>query len=333
MAIIKDFYEAYCIYTFLSFMIAVLGRGDRDEAVEVLSKHASHLQRPARCLSCFYDPSPGVSDTAMANAVITQCQIYCLQFTFLRPITTVIYVLMNNDDNKQQGTKSGTNSETNTYTSSNVTSTGSDEDMVTTDNGLSQQVDDTVSENDNDIIEDTDKEHPHDTDANFGPNHNRTRWLDEDHRNQTRPDLDDKNEESGEPGNVNEDEGYTPANSPEVQNIDYQQDERTWRPTPAPVQDMFGTLSPLIISNAIPTLVPTMAVLVPTIAVPASDGNGTIPTSMIDDIVYDTPTSSEEETTSAILQSTEAYLKSSGFALAMVVNISVFFAFSGLLKF
>lgn len=38
-AIIKDFYEAYCIYTFLSFLIAVLGRGDRNKVVELLAKH------------------------------------------------------------------------------------------------------------------------------------------------------------------------------------------------------------------------------------------------------------------------------------------------------
>jgi membrane-associated HD superfamily phosphohydrolase len=64
MAIIKDFYEAYCIYTFLSFLIAVLGHGSREEAVNVLSRHASHLEQPTRCLSCFYEPPPDTSDHA-----------------------------------------------------------------------------------------------------------------------------------------------------------------------------------------------------------------------------------------------------------------------------
>lgn len=36
MAIIKDFYESYCIYNFLSFLILVLGRGSRENAVEAL---------------------------------------------------------------------------------------------------------------------------------------------------------------------------------------------------------------------------------------------------------------------------------------------------------
>jgi hypothetical protein len=64
MAIIKDFYEAYCIYTFLSFLIAVLGHGSREEAVNVLSRHASPLEQPTRCLSCFYEPPPDTSDHA-----------------------------------------------------------------------------------------------------------------------------------------------------------------------------------------------------------------------------------------------------------------------------
>eukprot|EP00536_Pseudo-nitzschia_multiseries_P004734 jgi/Psemu1/237895/estExt_Genewise1.C_810016 len=89
MAIVKDFYESYCIYTFLSFLIAVLGEGSRDKAVDVLAKHASHLDRPTRCLACLYEPPPDASDHAKANAVMTQCQIYCLQFTLVRPLTTI----------------------------------------------------------------------------------------------------------------------------------------------------------------------------------------------------------------------------------------------------
>ena len=66
MAIIKDFYESYCIYVFLSFLIAVLGEGSRDKAVEVLAKHADHLDQPTRCLGCFYEPPPDTSDHAKA---------------------------------------------------------------------------------------------------------------------------------------------------------------------------------------------------------------------------------------------------------------------------
>ena len=92
-AIIKDFYESYCIYNFLSFLIAVLGQGEREKAVEVLAKHAEHLKRPYRCLSRWYNPPPETSDQAKANAVITECQILAMQFVFIRPLTTVIYVL------------------------------------------------------------------------------------------------------------------------------------------------------------------------------------------------------------------------------------------------
>lgn len=93
MAIIKDFYESYCIYIFLSFLIVVLGRGSRDNAVEVLAMHAHHLERPTRCLSRWYNPPPDTSDWAKAHAVLTECQIFAMQFVFIRPLTTVIYVI------------------------------------------------------------------------------------------------------------------------------------------------------------------------------------------------------------------------------------------------
>lgn len=93
MAIIKDFYESYCIYTFLSFLIVVLGRGSRENAVEVLAMRAHHLDKPTRLLSWWYEPPPETSDVAKANAVITECQIFAMQFVFIRPLTTVIYVI------------------------------------------------------------------------------------------------------------------------------------------------------------------------------------------------------------------------------------------------
>ena len=94
LAIIKDFYEAYVIYTFLSFLISVLGRGDRELAVETLAKHASHLQRPTRMFRHWYHPPPETSDRAMASAVITECQILAMQFVFIRPFTSVAYFVL-----------------------------------------------------------------------------------------------------------------------------------------------------------------------------------------------------------------------------------------------
>lgn len=89
LGVIKDFYEAYVVYTFLSFLIAVLGRGNRDVAVNVLARHASHLKKPFRCLNGFFHPSPDTSDNAMANAVLLECQILCMQFVFVRPMTSI----------------------------------------------------------------------------------------------------------------------------------------------------------------------------------------------------------------------------------------------------
>lgn len=107
MAIIKDFYESYCIYTFLSFLIVVLGQGSRESAVEVLALRAHHLQEPTKLLSRWYDPPPETSDLAKAHAVITECQIFAMQFVFIRPLTTVMYVVymaLQDDEDVTTGT-------------------------------------------------------------------------------------------------------------------------------------------------------------------------------------------------------------------------------------
>ena len=75
-------------------MILVLGKGDRAAAVQVLARHASQLAAPARCLRRYYDPPPEVSDAAKANAVLTECQILCLQFVFIRPLTSLIHLVL-----------------------------------------------------------------------------------------------------------------------------------------------------------------------------------------------------------------------------------------------
>lgn len=89
LAVIRDFYEAYVVYNFLSFLIAVLGRGNREVVVDVLAQHADHLAKPTRCLQSFYYPPPDSSDKALANAVLFECQVLCMQFVFFRPLTSV----------------------------------------------------------------------------------------------------------------------------------------------------------------------------------------------------------------------------------------------------
>jgi len=77
------------VYTFLSFLIAVLGRGNREVAVDVLSNHAEHLKQPTRCLKRFYHPPPETSNRAKAAAVIMECMILAMQFVFIRPLTSI----------------------------------------------------------------------------------------------------------------------------------------------------------------------------------------------------------------------------------------------------
>ena len=99
LAIIKDFYEAYVIYQFLSFCIAVLGKGDRNAVVDLLARHADHLTPPFRLLDVFsicgccrreaYE-----SNRQLADEILLQCQVFALQFVFLRPFTTTAMVVL-----------------------------------------------------------------------------------------------------------------------------------------------------------------------------------------------------------------------------------------------
>mmetsp|Transcript_37316 Transcript_37316/g.81805 ORF Transcript_37316/g.81805 Transcript_37316/m.81805 type:complete len:663 (-) Transcript_37316:2911-4899(-) len=88
LAVIKDFYEAYVIYQFLSLCIAILGKGDRDSVVDLLAQHADHLKPPFRLCGCCR-PNPYRSPREMAEAVLIQCQTFTMQFVFLRPLTTI----------------------------------------------------------------------------------------------------------------------------------------------------------------------------------------------------------------------------------------------------
>mmetsp|Transcript_67 Transcript_67/g.172 ORF Transcript_67/g.172 Transcript_67/m.172 type:complete len:739 (-) Transcript_67:57-2273(-) len=88
LTIIKDCYEAYVIYMFLSFLIAVLGRGNRTAVVNLLSSHADHLQPPVKLFGCCF---PNAFDSAkdMADAVLLQCQVFGMQFVLFKPLTSV----------------------------------------------------------------------------------------------------------------------------------------------------------------------------------------------------------------------------------------------------
>jgi hypothetical protein len=94
LAIIKDGYEAYVIYQFLAFCIAVIGKGDRNTVVDHLSRHAEHLTPPFRIFGCFEIcgcciPDPYESSRALADAILLQCQVFALQFVLFRPLTTI----------------------------------------------------------------------------------------------------------------------------------------------------------------------------------------------------------------------------------------------------
>mmetsp|Transcript_735 Transcript_735/g.1566 ORF Transcript_735/g.1566 Transcript_735/m.1566 type:complete len:348 (+) Transcript_735:373-1416(+) len=98
IAVIKDFYEAYCIYIFLALLIAILGRGDREEVVNLLTTRADHLMPPVHFCGCSpflnrrkYDGNPH----GLADAVLYQCQFCAMIYVFSRPVTSIGMAISN----------------------------------------------------------------------------------------------------------------------------------------------------------------------------------------------------------------------------------------------
>lgn len=91
LSLFKDIYEAYVIYTFLSLLIAILARGDREAVITVLAEHADHLKPPMQFpwerAAIFHTPRQ------KAEAVLDQCQFFSMQFVLLRPITTIAIIV------------------------------------------------------------------------------------------------------------------------------------------------------------------------------------------------------------------------------------------------
>lgn len=90
LMILKDFYESYVIYQFLSFLIAVLGRGDREAVIRCLTRYVGHLDVPYQWMRCLFHPAPEESDESMARAVLMECQVLGMQFVLLRPVIAVV---------------------------------------------------------------------------------------------------------------------------------------------------------------------------------------------------------------------------------------------------
>lgn len=94
LSLIKDFYEAYIIYQFLSFLIAILGDGNRDTVIEVLANNPENLKPPYKFLNRFFYPPPSHSPNALASAVLWECQVFAMQFVLLRPLTSTLLLVL-----------------------------------------------------------------------------------------------------------------------------------------------------------------------------------------------------------------------------------------------
>jgi len=389
MAIIKDFYESYCIYVFLSFLIAVLGEGSRDQAVEVLAKHATHLDSPTRCLSCFYEPPPDTSDHAKANAVMTECQIYCLQFTLIRPLTTIFSVFVLHRDQET------TEEKEENYEDFNNGDEFKDDNTVYNNNNTSSDfyaespeveessslIDSSSSNNNSNNNNSTNMGHRgrdrtrtliydnHNNNKHAQLRRNRNRGLQQQQRQQQQQgsinegegenteNIDDGNNStvgSSTGSNGNKNTGIDPdtasSNSTTKNNVEFSSPAPIEGSSPVtPIKEMFSTFAPSLASNMINTLVPTVvATIVGSLNSNITTTNNNTAGSITDG-VFATASPSDAPTTissflnetintttsfgsSQLVDETKAYFKSPGFVVAMVVNISIFFAFTGLLK-
>ena len=81
------------MYVFLSFLISVMGGGDREIVVDKLERVASHLTQPWGYGCCFRNA--GRSERAKADAVLMQCQVYALQFVLFKPLLAVANFCLN----------------------------------------------------------------------------------------------------------------------------------------------------------------------------------------------------------------------------------------------
>lgn len=93
LGIIRDSYEAYIIYQFLSFCISVIGGGDRNKAINLLAKRAEQLTPPFRFFFCCRKRDYE-NDRALANAILTQCQAFTIQFVFWKPVCAISNVML-----------------------------------------------------------------------------------------------------------------------------------------------------------------------------------------------------------------------------------------------
>jgi len=92
-AFCKDLYESYCIYTFVSLLIAIIGRGNRRVVIESILPHLHHHQQQQYSCCNKQQQQQHEHTFEEAESLLDTCQLYAMQFVFVRPITSIMMIL------------------------------------------------------------------------------------------------------------------------------------------------------------------------------------------------------------------------------------------------
>ena len=291
-----------------------------------------------------------------SNAVMTQCQIYCLQFTLIRPITTIIRVFVLQRDKKQaeesvdenlfqeegDGVTGNSYYESNSQTNSSDFGVDEPSSSVGTDIGEEPRTaSPTPSSTNAPSVANTD---------NGGAIRRRLertqkrqdRWLQIEEEGEDTFNDDDKNA-------IVEFPSIAPANGADGNQFPTFFGNDNSSPTTVPMEGM-PMFPPTSFPDDTDPLAPTTFSPISAV-IPGSENDVTPSFGYNNNTGFDgmytsnttndfsstmlptmTPSVPSGVSTDVLVDQTKAYFRSPGFALAMVVNISIFFAFSGLLK-
>eukprot|EP00656_Telonema_subtile_P044359 TRINITY_DN50624_c0_g1_i1.p1 TRINITY_DN50624_c0_g1~~TRINITY_DN50624_c0_g1_i1.p1 ORF type:complete len:692 (+),score=208.18 TRINITY_DN50624_c0_g1_i1:305-2380(+) len=87
MEVVRDCYEAYVIYMFFAMMVAIVGDGDDQKVIALLSSRSGELRLPFPWCYCATDDTE-----EFAARVLYRCKLCVMQFVLVKPIAATVCV-------------------------------------------------------------------------------------------------------------------------------------------------------------------------------------------------------------------------------------------------